>query len=161
MIVRQNKYTNFSPYNKGFCSVNQNKSLLFTPPLRIEQGRHETGETSQPLPPASSASPYSLIRDSMNCRYERSGATDCSFHSTTRQKYNLGIHCGSLCDNNDTGATKCATLQIFANLDCLIPDKDDLDDAYRIGPKANSTLDSDNRYGEKDRLRLLVNLSVR
>ncbi|WP_407420662.1 hypothetical protein, partial [Barnesiella intestinihominis] len=74
----------------------------------------------------------------MNCRYEKTGVTDCGFHSTTKQKYNRGIHCGSLCDNNGTEAARCATLQIFANLDCSIQDRDDLDNAYRTDPTGNS-----------------------
>nr|DAO37588.1 MAG TPA: hypothetical protein [Herelleviridae sp.] len=35
-VVRQNKYTNFLPYNKGFCTDSQYESLLFTPPARCD-----------------------------------------------------------------------------------------------------------------------------
>jgi len=50
--------------------------------------RNETGETSQPLPPASSASLHSLIRDSMNCRYERPGGRQTAAF-TPRQSKNI------------------------------------------------------------------------
>lgn len=154
MIVRQNKYTNFSPYNKGFCSVNQNKSLLFTPPLRIEQGRHETGETSQPLPPALSASLLPRIKDSMGCKNKVQADEDCLSGSMTERKCNPEVRCGWHAGNNDTRRAEHATDEKSADHGCSIQDTGDRLIVCRIVPITNSNRDSGHRSDGTDRLLL-------
>ena len=90
----------------------------------------------------------------MGCKNKVQADEDCLSGSMTERKCNPEVRCDWHAGNNDTRRAEHATDEKSADHGCSIPDRDDLDNAYRTDPTGNSNRGSENRCNETDRLRL-------